>query len=335
MQKAERITLARKRLTSILAAHGVATARTLEQKISDAGPNNQRIDPHVLTVVRNAMIEEGEIVRAPQGGVPWFHLGNASPGMTAARLAELLPIYKAFNHGNVSKRVGQTLEIAVYRALLDTDAEFYGRIKDLDQHGDDTLYPKEEPPQHVGKLSLPGDQRLDFLIRHPSAGMLAVECKNVREWLYPEQRELVEPLGKALLLNAVPVIIARRIPFVTFKLFNACGVIFHQTYNQVVPDSVAELAQRVKHKDLLGYHDLRIGNHPDARLVKFIGTNLPGVADDARARFDANRDLLEAFALGDMTYQEFAGRLRRRLAGQNEDGDDEDNGDDDYEYWEE
>ncbi len=110
MQKAERITLARKRLTSILAAHGVATARTLEQKISDAGPNNQRIDPHVLTVVRNAMIEEGEIVRAPQGGVPWFHLGNASPGVTAARLAALLPVYKEFNHGNVSKRVGQLVE---------------------------------------------------------------------------------------------------------------------------------------------------------------------------------------------------------------------------------
>lgn len=165
--------------------------------------------------------------------------------------------------------------------------------------------------------------------------MLAVERKNVREWLHPEQRELVEPLGKALLLNAVPVIIARRIPFVTFKLFNACGVVFHQTYNQVVPNSIAKLAQRVKHKDLLGYHDLRIGNQPDVRLVKFIGTNLPGVAADARARFDANRHLLEAYALGDMTYQEFTGCLRRRLAGQNEDGDDEDSDDENYDYWDE
>ena len=33
--------------------HGVATDRTLEQKISDAGPFDQRIDPHVLTDVRS------------------------------------------------------------------------------------------------------------------------------------------------------------------------------------------------------------------------------------------------------------------------------------------
>ena len=46
----ENIRLAEKRLRSVLGAHGVATGRTLEQKISDAGPVNQRMEPHIVTM---------------------------------------------------------------------------------------------------------------------------------------------------------------------------------------------------------------------------------------------------------------------------------------------
>ncbi len=45
----ERLDIARRRLLNILRAHTIALGRTLEQKIADAGPYNQRIDPHVLT----------------------------------------------------------------------------------------------------------------------------------------------------------------------------------------------------------------------------------------------------------------------------------------------
>jgi hypothetical protein len=38
LTRAEREEIARKRLVAILRTHGVANARTLEQKISDAGP---------------------------------------------------------------------------------------------------------------------------------------------------------------------------------------------------------------------------------------------------------------------------------------------------------
>jgi hypothetical protein len=50
-----------KRLLVNIEAHGIATARTLEQKISDGGPFNQRVDPHVLTPVRNRLVDEGKI----------------------------------------------------------------------------------------------------------------------------------------------------------------------------------------------------------------------------------------------------------------------------------
>lgn len=44
-------------------------------------------------------------------------------------------------------RMGQALEIAVYRALKDqTTFDTFGAFLDLDDHDDSTLYQKEEPP---------------------------------------------------------------------------------------------------------------------------------------------------------------------------------------------
>jgi hypothetical protein len=52
------------------------------------------------------------------------------------------------------------------------------------------------------------------------------------------------------------------------------------------------LADQARHKSLLGYHDIRTGNEPDDRLLKFITKNLMEIAPDARAKFDAYKDLL-------------------------------------------
>jgi hypothetical protein len=143
------------------------------------------------------------------------------------RLAEQVPVFQALNHGSISKRLGQTLEIATYRALLESGSEFFGRFKDPNAHDDGTLYAKEEPPQHIGSRSLIGDQRLDFLARHPEAGHLGIECKNVREWLYPDRQEIDEVLATCIKLDSVSVLIGRRIPYVTFILLTTCGVIVH------------------------------------------------------------------------------------------------------------
>jgi hypothetical protein len=119
----------------------------------------------------------------------------------------------------------------------------------------------------------------------------------------------------------VPVLIARRIPYVTFKLLNACGAIIHQTYNQLFPLADAQLAGMVRDKNLLGYHDVRLGNEPDARLTKFIAQNLPHLIETQRPVFDDFKDLLRAFSTGAMPYLEFAARVRRRINGTNENDD--------------
>jgi hypothetical protein len=217
-------------------------------------------------------------------------------------------------------RIGQALEIATYLALcMLPNADFSGRFRDLADHDDATLYRKEEPPQHIGTNALSGNQRLDFILRTQDGGPLGIECKNVRHWMYPHVPEIKELLRKCIALNAVPVLIARRIPFVTFTLLSRCGVIVHQTYNQLLPATAVALAAQIRDKTLLGYHDVRTGNLPDARLVKFITVNLPKIAAEARESFKEYADLLSGFAYGEMDYEEFAARVLRRSRGDPED----------------
>ena len=314
--------LARKRLINILTRHGVANARMLEQKISDAGPFDQRIDPHVLTPERNFLLNNGRIVKITRSAAPWFYLPSTPRNTIEERLAEQLSIFQRLHRGNFVMRVGQCLEISIYRSLLRQSALAYlGSFRNLEEHDDSRLYSKEEPPQTLSGKHLIGDQKLDFVVHHPEAGWVGIESKNIREWLYPNRAEIISLLGKAVRLDCVPVLIARRIPFVTFKILSTCGVMFHQTYTQLLPKADQVLAEKAKHKDLLGYHDIRVGNQPDDRLVKFFAVNLPQALPEARVRFNEYKDLLAKFAGGIITYKEFAGRVRRRSEGIYEEGD--------------
>jgi hypothetical protein len=297
--------------------------RTLEMKISDAGPFNQRINPHILTDARAAMIEEG-LLQKYQVAVhrpPWYYLGNTDPDAFKKRYDEMAPIQEAYSTQDFVMRVGQALEIATYRALVAAHPRsYFGQYPDLAAHDDSLLYSKEDPPSHIGDNAIPDNRLVDFLLTI-GGDWAGIECKNIREWLYSEREELEALADKCLHLDCVPVLIARRIHPSAFFVFNRCGFIFHQTYNQLVPQADAALATKARDKNLLGYFDIRLGNEPDARLTKFIGTNLPKVLPGARERFDAHKDLLTSYCRDGMTYMEFAARVRRRAAGQNEDGD--------------
>ena len=319
----ERAAIAERRLLSVLGRHGIATMRTLEQKISDAGPNDQRIDPHVLTEVRNVLMRAGRIDQRRPTAAPWYFLTDADPAFVKQRLAHLEAIHRRVDRQGVKVRIGQTLEIAVYRALKVAASagagHFIGDYPNLEEHDDATPYRKEEPLSISGRRA-PQGKSLDFIAVTDSLGA-GLEVKNIREWIYPNRIEVKDLILKALALDVVPVLIARRIHFSAFSVLTRCGVVLHQTYNQLYPTSEAALAADAKHKDNLGFHDIRVGNEPDARLVKFVRVNLPKIIRDARSRFDTYRDLLADYAAGHIDYPEFSGRSRRRSRGEPEDGD--------------
>ncbi len=294
LSKNERHDLARARLIRVVRNHGIANARTIEQKVADSGPPGMRIDPHVLTPVRKEL-EEDEVLRCRKcAGTDWFFHRDTPQETIEARLKEQLPLYRALQRGDLRKRLGQTLEIATFRALRQGPfRDYLGRFLDLDDHDDSELYKKEEPPSYLGDRDA-GNKKLDFLVSHPCAGWAGIEVKNLREWLYPDRNEVRELLEKCLALDALPVLIARRIHFSTFRLLNSYGVIVHQTYNQRFPVAAQALAEKVKHKDSLGYHDIRVGNSPDPRLLCFIN-KLPDLLVAQRKKFDQSRQRIENY----------------------------------------
>lgn len=270
------------------------------------------------------MRRAGELLTHNHGNGAWLYLQGTPPQTVKERLAKQLAVWDELQKEKLSKRIGQALEIAVYRSLISqTTLDHVGGFIDLDHHDDAQLYRKEDPSLINGK-SLPGKKRVDFVLSYAHSRWAVIEVKNTREWFYPGRDEVRFLLLKALSVDAVPVLIARRIPFVTFRVLSPCGLVIHHTYNQLYPASEAALAQKSRDKTLLGYHDIRLGNNPDARLQKFIHNNLPRVLPAARDRYDAYRDLLTKYASGEQSYAEFAARVRRRQQGTNEDSDEPD-----------
>lgn len=330
MSRQKRLDIARTRIPKILGSHGIAVMRTLEHKIADAGPYNQRINPHLISEARNQLIEEGVVVRSMRDGAPWFQLNDTPNDYVKERYEEQAPVFREVGNQSFSRRVGQSLEICVQNALDAQDSlEYFGRFTDLDAHDDSSLYSKEEPPSHIGSRALPNNQKLDFLVRSKEGpGLWAgVEIKNVRHWLYPHQEEILELLRKCTTLDIVPVLIARRIPYVTGFLLRRCGVITWETLRQRYPSTAGDLASRARHKRLLGYSDITLGTEPDGPLKNFIGNNLPSVLPEQRSAFDEYKDLLSAFGNEEISYEEFAARVRRRHKGTREDYDEE------FEIW--
>jgi hypothetical protein len=252
--------------------------------------------------------------------VPWYHLSITSSRSVHTRLNQLRAIHQQTIAHSLTGPLGQCLEIAVFRALKSQKLlEYFGAFNDLDAHDDSTMYSKEEPPSTLSGRPIPGGKKLDFLIRHPQSGYAGIEVKNIRNWMYPSREEIAELILKCCALDVVPVLIARRIHYSTFSVLNPCGVILHQNFNQLYPNSAQALAEKVKNKNLLGYHDVRIGNIPDARMIRFLHENLPKVLADARARFDDFKDLLCGYANDEFTYESFAARVKRRSQGLPED----------------
>jgi hypothetical protein len=83
-----RITVARKRLASVLTRHCVAHQRTLEQKISDADPTNQRIEPVLLKQAMSRMRETGDLssLKDQASVTKWYHLPETPTGFVVERL---------------------------------------------------------------------------------------------------------------------------------------------------------------------------------------------------------------------------------------------------------
>jgi hypothetical protein len=317
-----RIALAKERIQKVLDRERVAHQKTLEQKISDQGPVNQRVDPHLLGLAIKDLLELGRLKTALHAATtkyPWYANLLTPDAVIQDRLGELAPLYAQVSGGGFGNLTGDALEVIIFKCLREVAAEspryaFQGFFKlddPKDAHG---RYRKVQPPKTVADKTTA--KEADFLQFGHDAGVLCLECKNYREWIYPHHGALKDTIVKAYELGCIPLFIARRIHYTAMtNLLGPAGIIAHEAYAQYYPADQADLAAAVKDKTKLGFTDVTASEEPPERTMKFFKNALPKIVPKMAEAWEANRDVLYEFAKGEIHLAQLYNEIGSPAAG--------------------
>lgn len=300
-----------RRVQSVLDRETVSHQKTLEQKISDQGPNHLRVDPHLLGLAIKDLLQLNRLREhhhASTATAPWFANPATSPTAVTARLDTLAPLYASVSRGPFRNLVGDALEVIVFKCLQSVYSAtprygFYGHFLLHEPKDAHSRYRKIQAPKtHAGRSTI---KEPDFLQGGHNCGSVCIECKNYREWIYPHHRIITNLILMAADLNIVPVLIARRLHYTTRTNFlEPAGIIAHESLFQYYPADKADLASRVSHKQSLGFTDVRASEEPHARTLAFFTTTLPNIVDLMAARWFKNAPYLVAYAKSELNLAE-------------------------------
>jgi hypothetical protein len=195
-----------RRLASVLPREILACQRTLEQKISEGGPKPQRIDPHLLGLAIRELLQERELIRhhthTATRSLKWFSYLGTPEAEILQKLVEIAPLYAQVTQTNFKNLIGDALEIIVYKSLLRLHAQSprYTPLGSFDLEGPRSnrgRHIKTDPQRNiVGNVTT---KVPDFILTGFDIGPIWIECKNYREWLYPEHKEITELIPTATL----------------------------------------------------------------------------------------------------------------------------------------
>lgn len=299
----ERIAIAKRRIQSVLDRDTIACQKTLEQKISEQGPREMRVDPHLIGRAILDLTELNRLVthhHQSTGRLGWL----SNPGRAAAEVTErlnfLAPLYDSVSGHGFGNLTGDALELVVWKALRSVHAAkrrftYQGHFDLTQPKNDHGRYRRVQPPKSNGEYTT--KKEADFFQFGHTAGALCIECKNYREWIYPDHVIIKELIIKASDLQMIPVLVARRLHYTTRNnLLAPAGIIAHESLYQYYPADKAELAAQVRHARNLGFTDVLAVEEPHARTQRFFGELLPGLVAPMGAKWTKNMGALVAFA---------------------------------------
>jgi hypothetical protein len=192
----------------------------------------------------------------------------------------------------------------VYKSLLELYAQNprYTPLGSFDLEGPRSnrgRYRKTEPPRNIaGSITT---KVPDFVLTGFDIGPIWIECKNYREWLYPDHAAIKDLIAVALGAGMTPLLIARRLHYTTItNLLEPAGILAHETLYQYYPSNQAELAEKIKHVRSLGFFDVRATENPEPRTLQFFLEMLPRVADRAGYKFRRNKTALRDYVEGEI-----------------------------------
>lgn len=300
------VDIGKRRVVNILRSRLYATIRQLEVKISEAGPNNQRAEPVIVTDALRELQQEGAVSIEKVVGLPNFYYLNGhfdlSKPAHAARRQEVINLQRQYNSLSQKQAYcGDALETVVWNAINGLKSYM-------------PLGSQGKPLERFGEVELPGSLDFTLLLKEV---LLAGEMKNLREWIYPQSQELWGLLGKAVRLldyekPVLPIFIARKIPYITRKFMSEIGVLGFEMHHQYFVPKVTTKLAPIKDKNGLGFHDIVTDLTPPAALINFFTSIIPKQADTYAQRFRENKELIAEYAIErKLESNKFEGPARR------------------------
>lgn len=298
-----RIALAKKRVQSILDRETIAHQKTLEKKISEQGPGEQRVNPHLVGYAIQDLLELNRLrfLRHPAtGNQKWYINPLTNDDDAQPKLDELAPLYASVSGGGFGNLTGDALEVVTYKCLLNVKQQkprydFQGAFHLDKPKNAENRFQKTQPQKTLsGKSTL---KEADFIQFGHDAGALCIECKNYREWIYSHDNKIKELIVKSYELGAIPVLIARKIQYAAqTNLLEPAGIIAHESVWQYYPYDHHELAAKVAHKRKLGFSDVVATEEPHPRTMTFFEKNLPRIVAPMADSWNRNKEALYEYA---------------------------------------
>jgi len=152
------------------------------------------------------------------GGKRWHSNLTTPQARINERMQVLAPLYASVSGDGFGNRTGDALEIIVHKCLHSVSMQsprysYLGQFDLTQPKNQEGRYQKLQPPRYLaGRTS---QKEADFFQFGHEPGVLCIECKNYREWIYPNHKVIRELIIKAADLGAVPVLVARRLHYTT------------------------------------------------------------------------------------------------------------------------
>lgn len=330
-------TIANKRIHNILRDRRISYSSHFEIKISEAGPSYMRAEPHIISNVLRDMIANGEIknfvpTNLDNRNTASFYVPlNFKGAADYSRSRSFVEWRNLFLWATQrSEYCGYVLEKMIFDCVLKTDKyHVLGSAPDFNEAGKLVKSAGSEILNYQGNLVYKGDSGsgFDLFVIHKNTDTpIGIEAKNIRDWIYPASLEVWRAIARACTLECLPVLIARKISYISKAGFFAnFGILGFETNFQYIsqkiqPDSKYKFKEKVIHKDYLGFADIKLIKPKDTtpqHIINFFDNTLDNYAEEYFQKFMENKDLLKKYAI-DLGMAENGMSQRKRFRLYNE-----------------
>lgn len=309
--------IARKRIMNILKKRRISYSSHLEIKISEAGPNHMRAEPHIINQALGSLLADGlirkyEIEENCKDDSPIFYVpkdfGSASDISRAKYFNQWRKLYLSVARQN--EYCGYVLEKIIFDAVLKTNKyHVIGCGPEYNDKGELYKSSNSEVLSYQGKNIYKADKGAGFdlfLIHKKTNIPIGIEAKNIREWIYPASPEVWRTIARACTIDCLPVLMARKISYITKAGFFAhFGMLGYNTNFQffdsrVQRDTKYKFKKNVVNKERLGFADIKLkkpNDEPPDYIINFFDNILDNNVYEYYLNFMEYKNVLKKYAI--------------------------------------